>query len=131
MPLMRCTAQEENARFAIELSQEVANEPIVFPRIAAAGLPVCEVMTLVDDHDVPRSAVEYLFGVCAVYGFVNARDDQLIIQLRSAVRGGPLPKRQVQANEFLEHVSNQARRREVEHPKTWTGREQLLNQQAD
>ena len=100
MPLMRCAAQEEDPRFCVQLRQEVTNEPVVFSWIAASGLPVCEVVTLVHDHDVPRTAVQHLLGVCAVYGLVNARDDQLIFQSRIAIRRGPLPKRQVEADEL-------------------------------
>ena len=127
VPLMGCTTQKKDPSICVHFRQKVTNQSVVLSGIAAAGLPICEMVTFVHYHHVPGTAIQHLLSVRGVHRLVNTRDHQLISQPCIAIGRSPLPKGQVEAGEFPSHISNQSRRREVKHSKTGICREQLLN----
>jgi hypothetical protein len=41
MPLMGCAAQKKDPSICVNFRQKVTNKSVIFPRITAAGLPIC------------------------------------------------------------------------------------------
>ena len=88
-------------------------------------------MTLVNNHDVPGTTIQNLLAVRAMYGLVNARDNQLIFQCCIAIGSCPLPKLQFEASKFSSHVSDSSRWSEIQNSKTGMRGKQLLDEQPN